>query len=164
MKIICQKKSVASHQQWKDELHHDKPSEVVEVKVISDGIDSLHIGGDNFQSVGPSSRAALGSIPSTDQNYLKCIWEPKAYSTSAPVVETAIGSQAAEVESSSASAERAPSSLLKHFRGPLGADFNVDNLTFSLAQVRATFYPKFENEKSDQEVCFPSLTCLHSFT
>lgn len=30
--------------------------------------------------------------------------------------------------------------------------FKVDNSTYSVAQIRATFYPKFENEKSDQEV------------
>jgi hypothetical protein len=32
------------------------------------------------------------------------------------------------------------------------ADFAVDNNTFAQAQIRAAFYPKFENEKSDQEV------------
>ncbi|XP_047337550.1 tRNA ligase 1 [Impatiens glandulifera] len=31
-------------------------------------------------------------------------------------------------------------------------NFSVDNSTYSLAQIRATFYPKFENEKSDQEI------------
>uniref|UniRef100_A0ACD5U8S5 Uncharacterized protein n=1 Tax=Avena sativa TaxID=4498 RepID=A0ACD5U8S5_AVESA len=31
------------------------------------------------------------------------------------------------------------------------ADFSVDNNTFTEAKIRATFYPKFENEKSDQE-------------
>lgn len=33
-------------------------------------------------------------------------------------------------------------------------DFIVDKSTYSRALVRATFYPKFENEKSDQEVIF----------
>lgn len=31
-------------------------------------------------------------------------------------------------------------------------DFTVDNSTYAQVQVRATFYPKFENEKSDQEI------------
>ncbi|KAL7126492.1 hypothetical protein ABFS83_14G191300 [Erythranthe nasuta] len=31
-------------------------------------------------------------------------------------------------------------------------NFTVDSFTYSVAQVRATFYPKFENDKSDQEV------------
>lgn len=46
-----------------------------------------------------------------------------------------------------------PSKLTELFKGPLGAGFNEDANTFARAQVRATFYPKFENEKSDQEVC-----------
>ncbi|KAK1312273.1 hypothetical protein QJS10_CPA07g01100 [Acorus calamus] len=37
-------------------------------------------------------------------------------------------------------------------KGPVGADFVVDGNTYCRAQIRATFYPKFENEKSDQEV------------
>ena len=45
-----------------------------------------------------------------------------------------------------------PSRLIELFKGPLGAGFNEDANTFARAQVRATFYPKFENEKSDQEV------------
>lgn len=49
--------------------------------------------------------------------------------------------------------EEGPSRLTELFKGPLGADFNEDSNTFARAQVRATFYPKFENEKSDQEVC-----------
>ncbi|KAG8387723.1 hypothetical protein BUALT_Bualt02G0051100 [Buddleja alternifolia] len=36
--------------------------------------------------------------------------------------------------------------------GKLLENFTVDKSTYSLAQVRATFYPKFENEKSDHEV------------
>lgn len=83
-------------------------------------------------------------MPSKDGHYLKCIWRPNACSASAPVVETADSCRAAEVEYRSASAETTPSSL-----GRLGADFEVDNLTFSLAQVRDAFYPKFENGKSD---------------
>ncbi|PIA61841.1 hypothetical protein AQUCO_00200085v1 [Aquilegia coerulea] len=33
-----------------------------------------------------------------------------------------------------------------------GTDFKVDDNTFLLSKIRATFYPKFENEKSDQEI------------
>lgn len=47
------------------------------------------------------------------------------------------------------------------FKGNLLESFTVDNSTFSRAQVRATFYPKFENEKSDQEVAI-SPTSLSS--
>ncbi|CAN6808446.1 unnamed protein product [Brassica oleracea] len=33
----------------------------------------------------------------------------------------------------------------------LQPDFTVDKSTYCRAQIRATFYPKFENEKTDQE-------------
>ena len=44
------------------------------------------------------------------------------------------------------------SGLSKLFAGSLGGDFSVDTHTIARARIRATFYPKFENEKSDQEV------------
>ncbi|XP_047091861.1 tRNA ligase 1-like isoform X1 [Lolium rigidum] len=49
--------------------------------------------------------------------------------------------------SSEVAAEQGGASRL--FTG--AADFAVDNNTFAQAQIRAAFYPKFENEKSDQE-------------
>ncbi|KAL6598643.1 hypothetical protein ACP70R_046342 [Stipagrostis hirtigluma subsp. patula] len=68
------------------------------------------------------------------------LWVPRGYATSA-----------ASSSSSSAVAEQGVSSekLSRIIKG--AADFAVDNSTFTEAQIRATFYPKFENEKSDQE-------------
>ncbi|XP_020967367.1 tRNA ligase 1-like [Arachis ipaensis] len=43
-------------------------------------------------------------------------------------------------------------SLSKLCSGNLLEKFTVDNSTYSQVQIRATFYPKFENEKSDQEI------------
>lgn len=40
----------------------------------------------------------------------------------------------------------------KLLKGPIVGDFVVDNQYFACSQIPATFYPKFENEKSDQEV------------
>lgn len=72
------------------------------------------------------------------------IWKPKSYGTVS-------GSTAVEV--GKASTDQISSvSLSKLFRGDLLENFTVDNSTYAHAQVRATFYPKFENEKSDQEV------------
>ena len=34
---------------------------------------------------------------------------------------------------------------------------------FAQAQIRATFYPKFENEKSDQEVVYQRIDLQHFF-
>lgn len=70
-------------------------------------------------------------------------WRPKAYTTAAGPTEAAAAVVTPEKE--------APS-LSKAFKGPLGAEFIVDNNTFTQAQIRATFYPKFENEKSHHEV------------
>lgn len=50
--------------------------------------------------------------------------------------------------SSEVAAEQGGASRL--FTG--GTDFAMDNNTFAEAHIRAAFYPKFENEKSDQEV------------
>ncbi|KAF8395227.1 hypothetical protein HHK36_019169 [Tetracentron sinense] len=70
----------------------------------------------------------------------KAVSKPKSYGTISGAETT--------------SAEKSSAGLNKVFKGPLGEDFTVDNFTYSLAQIRATFYPKFENEKSDQEVAF----------
>ncbi|XAR59778.1 hypothetical protein NMG60_11015745 [Bertholletia excelsa] len=51
-----------------------------------------------------------------------------------------------------AAAGKSNAGLSKLFKSNILENFNVDSTTYSLAQVRATFYPKFENEKSDQEV------------
>jgi hypothetical protein len=40
--------------------------------------------------------------------------------------------------------------LSRLFKSVLG--FEVDNSTFTEAQIRAMFYPKFKNDKSDQKV------------
>ncbi|WOK99433.1 hypothetical protein Cni_G08145 [Canna indica] len=81
------------------------------------------------------------------------MWKPKSYGTAsssvaAPTEAAATSSVAAPEKGTGGSAN----TLTRLFKGPLGADFNVDNNTFSQAQIRATFYPKFENEKSDQEI------------
>lgn len=77
----------------------------------------------------------------------KAIWKPRAYGTSSRV-------SAVEVENESASkgtpTQETSSGLSSLFRGI--ENFSVDSTTYVRAQVRATFYPKFENEKSDQEV------------
>lgn len=87
-------------------------------------------------------------------NYLpveghRASWKPKSYGTmSEPVIvedPKKVVKQATETENSS-------SGLGKLLRANLLENFIVDNSTYSHAKVRATFYPKFENEKSDQEV------------
>ncbi|XVF04971.1 hypothetical protein REPUB_Repub05bG0129700 [Reevesia pubescens] len=74
------------------------------------------------------------------------IWNPKSYATVSGPSATPTAA-AVDVQTEKSSVE-----LSKFFKPNLLENFNVDNSTFSLAQIRATFYPKFENEKSDQEI------------
>lgn len=72
----------------------------------------------------------------------KTISKPKSYQTIAN----------ADVENVSETTPKSSASLSKIFKGNLLENFTLDDSTYSLAQIRATFYPKFENEKSDQEI------------
>ncbi|KAG0542028.1 hypothetical protein BDA96_02G067700 [Sorghum bicolor] len=78
------------------------------------------------------------------------LWVPRGYTTSAgdgPGVASASTSTSVSVtEERDGVATEKLSRLFKSAPG-----FEVDNSTFTEAQIRATFYPKFENEKSDQE-------------
>ena len=69
-----------------------------------------------------------------------------------PIRVSAGGGVASSSSTAAPAAEQGVASekLARIFKG--AADFAVDNSTFTEAQIRATFYPKFENEKSDQEV------------
>ncbi|RDY09341.1 tRNA ligase 1, partial [Mucuna pruriens] len=78
------------------------------------------------------------------------IWKPKSYGTASGTAENGAGVDASVASTQKSS--RSGNGLSKIFRGNLLENFTVDNSTYSCAQVRATFYPKFENEKSDQEV------------
>ncbi|KAJ1381716.1 hypothetical protein SESBI_44901 [Sesbania bispinosa] len=91
------------------------------------------------------------------------VWKPKSYgtvsgATAAEVENTPVGKMTVDgpgVGADVASTKNGSSSstgLSKLFRGNLIENFTVDNSTFSQAKIRATFYPKFENEKSDQEI------------
>jgi hypothetical protein len=92
--------------------------------------------------------AGAGPVPGPGPAQL---WVPRGYTTFAgdgPGIAPASTSTSGTV-----TAERdgvASEKLSRLFKSAPG--FEVDNSTFTEAQIRATFYPKFENEKSDQEV------------
>ncbi|KAG6523281.1 hypothetical protein ZIOFF_013137 [Zingiber officinale] len=123
---------------------------------IASGIGRLSLA-DNFEARSPSR--VLGSGASQMQNrepassHPQVMWKPKSYVTvSTPLAAPDVVDVTSSVAASCKGTASSGNTLVKLFKGPLGADFNVDNNSFSLAQVRATFYPKFENEKSDQEI------------
>ncbi|XP_078442173.1 RNAligase [Wolffia australiana] len=111
----------------------------------------------------PSSSSRSGSSPllsgPVENRGLKKVWASKSYGTSSGTAALAVEKESgvavspgkcssAEVSGTSKEESR----LSKLFKGPLGENFSVDTHTFARARIRATFYPKFENEKSDQEV------------
>ncbi|KAM3739526.1 hypothetical protein ACB098_08G030300 [Castanea mollissima] len=75
-----------------------------------------------------------------------------ASADAAEAVSNRIGGLSITENSGQAAAQISSAGLSKLFGGNMLENFTVDNSTYTHAQVRATFYPKFENEKSDQEV------------
>ncbi|XP_075635217.1 tRNA ligase 1 isoform X2 [Castanea sativa] len=75
-----------------------------------------------------------------------------ASADAAEAVSNRIGGLSVTENSGQAAAQISSAGLSKLFGGNMLENFTVDNSTYTHAQVRATFYPKFENEKSDQEV------------
>lgn len=121
---------------------------------------------DNFEARSPPRGLGVSQMPNRGpaSSHPQVIWKPKSYVTASTPL--AAPDEVDITSSVAASCKRTASSggtLVKLFKGPLGADFNVDNNSFSQAQIRATFYPKFENEKTDQEV-FPALTFSFGFS
>ncbi|QHO54981.1 hypothetical protein DS421_3g61480 [Arachis hypogaea] len=107
------------------------------------------------------SGAAKTSVGAGGQDR-KVIWKPKSYGTASGVAtaEAEMAGKGAADAAAAAGAEAVVASpktsgspsLSKLFSANLLEKFTVDNNTYSQAQIRATFYPKFENEKSDQEI------------
>ena len=109
----------------------------------------------------PKSKAVTSATASVTENVINKVgglsisehngqvWKPKAYGTvSGPTAVADVQTEKSSVDFS------------KILKPNLLENFNVDNSTYSLAQIRATFYPKFENEKSDQEVTFCVSFCF----
>ncbi|KAL7605855.1 hypothetical protein Lser_V15G18828 [Lactuca serriola] len=109
-------------------------------------VNDVAVAAPHGQSNGQSSHVSVGCSPVINANSLhgkKCIYQPKSYGTVS-------GDAAKETTKQETTAQIAALSRL--FNKDLLENFNVDNSTYSTAKIRATFYPKFENEKSDQEV------------
>lgn len=156
-------------QKWKEKPRPETSSPVIASPstVVTEAVTSRLSG----LSIAECSRGSHIKIPvsqssvvhTVNQNQTlgeKAIWKPRAYRTaSGPTAVEAenvsVNQGAGEIQAngSKASASEASSlSLSKLFTSSFLQGFSVDNSSYSHAQVRATFYPKFENEKSDQEV------------
>ncbi|CAL5334433.1 unnamed protein product [Camellia sinensis] len=137
-----------TEQRWKEKPNSSQMSPGREsvskaaADVVTNRLGAMSIAGNSGQI-----RVGLGNHVTVEGR--RAVWKPKSYGTVS-------GDTMVEVEKTpadqTAAAEKNSAVLSKLFKGNLLETFTVDNSTYSLAQIRATFYPKFENEKSDQEV------------
>ncbi|KAK9079407.1 hypothetical protein SSX86_001078 [Deinandra increscens subsp. villosa] len=144
-------------QKWIQKPRSEGPSDATEHKSagfaegITNGIGRLAIVENSGQSPVPVQRVDVvtphvqsPTIFATPLHREQLIGKPKSYrAVSAPTVD------ASEKTVNTAAQNVALSNL---FKNNLLENFTVDNSTYTTAKIRATFYPKFENEKSDQEV------------
>ncbi|KAL7153795.1 hypothetical protein ABFS83_04G192500 [Erythranthe nasuta] len=130
-------------------------------EAVSERFDTLSIAEGKEHSVASVPSVQFGSIGQKNHapvRELRAVWKPKSYGTvsgattvevdKAPLDHKTVLGNGTQTES----AGKSNAVLSNLFSGRLLENFTVDNSTCSVAQVRATFYPKFENEKSDQEV------------
>lgn len=121
----------------------DAPATAAEA--VTDRMAGLQIAVNSGQTNVPAATIQFGGVQPANQfsaHSPKAVWKPKSYGTVS-------GTSTAAVEAEVASAGKSSASLS---RINLSDNFTVDNSAYSAARIRATFYPKFENEKSDQEV------------
>lgn len=140
---------------WKQKT--DVPSSAAEgvpssaiAEAVGDRLSGLSLDGKTGQVQSFIPATDIGSLRQAKQGTVqgqKEIWKPKSYCTVSETANDEVGSP-----SDAAAAPKSSTSLSQLFGGNLLNKFTVDNSTYSLAEIRATFYPKFENEKSDQEV------------
>lgn len=162
-----QRRGGHSQQLWKQKPVTDTPSSEVEgvsssgAEAVTNGISGLSIAENDGQSSVPSTGFGSFQLPNQSPTQgQKAIWKPKSYGTVSGQTSAEVGNLPADDTATAikgnasemTTAQKSRMDLSKLFRGNLLENFTVDNSTYSLAEVRATFYPKFENEKSDQEI------------
>lgn len=165
-----QGKGAHKEQKWKEEPKPNRISTDMEgssVSVVEDVTKRLD--GLSFsEKYGPANASVqpilFGSVQLPNQVPIQgqnAIWKPNYYGTmsgaTAVQVEETFVDKSAHLNQGTGVGQASTSQkslvgLSKLFKGNLLESFTVDNSTFAQAQIRATFYPKFENEKSDQEV------------
>ncbi|KAL1201941.1 tRNA ligase 1 [Cardamine amara subsp. amara] len=127
-----QKKRAHGEQKWQVKPKMDAFSESSDrsASVVAEAVND-QFGGLSLEE-NNTHVPVLPSHTTSNHSVQNLVWKPKSYGT--------VGG------SSSAT------NLSKCFGGNLLENFTVDNSTYCDAQIRATFYPKFENEKTDQEI------------
>ncbi|XP_021836352.2 tRNA ligase 1 isoform X2 [Spinacia oleracea] len=138
-------------EKWKVKSNPGVSSSTVRTEAVVDDLRGVSITEQSGQTHAPIT---------SDQNQSArpghtVVWKRKSYGTLSGVTNTPVNEVAAQKktkEAESASSKKNMTNLSTLCSGKLLENFTVDNITCSHAQIRATFYPKFENEKSDQEI------------
>ncbi|CAH1423484.1 unnamed protein product [Lactuca virosa] len=153
--VFVQKRGGRLNQRWIQKPSSSKTDETFDAAEVKSAastefgnitVNDVAVAPPHGQSNGQSSHVSVGCSPVINANSLhgkKYVYQPKSYGTVS-------GDAAKETTRKETAAQTAALSRL--FKKDLLENFNVDNSTYSTAKIRATFYPKFENEKSDQEV------------
>ncbi|KAK1357380.1 putative 2',3'-cyclic-nucleotide 3'-phosphodiesterase [Heracleum sosnowskyi] len=158
-----QRKAVPMEQSWRKKPQATKTSSTAATEDVSNRLRELSVAEDSGQShasVSSVQFGTVGTLKHVPAQGVKSIWKPKSYGTVSGATSIEIEKPKADQDriakdgggSITASAEKNDNAVSKFFNGKMLEDFTVDKSTYSRAQIRATFYPKFENEKSDQEV------------
>ncbi|XP_058729875.1 tRNA ligase 1 [Vicia villosa] len=149
-------KSVEQRWKPKPKTEQQVSSIGIDAETVTNKLSGIHIGESSGQTKVQHANKVITSQGSP------AIWKPKSYGTvsggdtvtkvgSTPVSKGKVGGSGVGVDVASTQKSSGSAVLSKLFSGNLLENFTVDNSTYGHAQIRATFYPKFENEKSDQE-------------
>ncbi|KAK1376793.1 hypothetical protein POM88_032986 [Heracleum sosnowskyi] len=158
-----QRKAVPMEQSWRKKPQATKSSSTAATEDVSNRLRELSVAEDSGQShasVSSVQFGTVGTLKHVPAQGVKSIWKPKSYGTVSGATSIEIEKPKADQDriakdgggSITASAEKNDNAVSKFFNGKMLEDFTVYKSTYSGAQIRAIFYPKFENEKSDQEV------------
>ncbi|RXI04526.1 hypothetical protein DVH24_038800 [Malus domestica] len=129
---------------------------------VTNRVGELSLSGGNGQTNASVKPLQFGKVQSANQGPVqgqKGTWMPKSYGTvdgakaaevEAPIDKSSVGTRGNGA--GQAAVKKTSVGLSQLFNGNLLENFTVDNSTYAQVQIRATFYPKFENEKTDGEI------------
>ncbi|CAA7026259.1 unnamed protein product [Microthlaspi erraticum] len=130
-----QKKRAHAEQKWQVKPTMDTPSEAA--SIVTEAVNNQFRG---LRIEESNANVPVLPIQSTNNHSVQnLVWKPKSYGT-------------VSGSSSATTPQKVGLNQSKFFGGDFLEDFTVDKSTYCNAQIRATFYPKFENEKTDQEI------------
>ncbi|XP_010475570.1 PREDICTED: uncharacterized protein LOC104754968 isoform X2 [Camelina sativa] len=140
-----QKKRGHAEQKWQVKPKMDAPpseSSDRSVSVVAEAVNN-QFGGLSLAESNTNVSVLPSQSTTSNKTVQNLVWKPKSYGSSS-------ATQVGKTSAVSQTASSGDGLNLSNFCG--SENFTVDKSTYCHAQIRATFYPKFENEKTDQEI------------